>query len=85
MNVREALEKYSEFAPMVVRDLAGKTRKHVIQVDVLRLAPDLEAALRATAEAVEHLYLTASDAELAHPEALDKCVTAGVAVLGEKT
>ena len=51
MNVREALRGYAEFAPMTVRDLRGVVRKEVIQVDVLRLATDIERALRAEREA----------------------------------
>ena len=46
MKVREVLEKYSEYAPMTERDLTGKIRRHVIAVDVLRLAPIIERALR---------------------------------------
>ncbi|KKM17206.1 hypothetical protein LCGC14_1678140 [marine sediment metagenome] len=47
MNVREVLNGYAEYAPMTVRDLKGVVRKQVIQVDVLRLAPDFEIALHA--------------------------------------
>ncbi len=46
MNIKDALKEFSKFEPMVARDLLGKVREEVIQVDLLKLAPRVERGLR---------------------------------------
>ncbi len=46
MNIKEALMEFAVFEPMLVADLSGKVREEVIQVNILKLAPKIEGALR---------------------------------------
>ena len=50
MNIKEALMEFCIFEPMTVRDLSGKIREEIIQVDILVLAKDIEKALRVAIE-----------------------------------
>ena len=76
MNLQAKLETYSKFAPMTVRDLSGKVREKIIQVDVLVLVPKIEAALRAAYD--EGCEDTESENHLRHS---DRGVTTGITEL----
>ena len=45
MSIKEALMKFCIFDPMTIRDLSGKTREEIIQVDLLALSEEVEEAL----------------------------------------
>ena len=80
MNVREVLDGYAEFAPMTVRDLRGVVQKQVIQVDVLRLASDIEKGFRAAwAEGTAD----GRSIDCGYGKSSDNGVTAGITVMVE--
>jgi len=75
MNTREALEKAHKTYPLHNYTYPGDA------LDIL--APKIEAALRKTAnEMLYHKEMVAKD-EKCGDECIDKCVTAGIAVLSD--
>ena len=66
---------------MTIRDLSGKTREEIIQVDLLVLAPKIKEALRAAVRemAIEYGVYYTDEREL--EDRIDKCIAVGAAEL----
>lgn len=79
MTVKKVLESHSKYSPMVVWDLTGRERQHVIQVDLLVLVPKIEAALRAA-----YAQCFSDTCAIGQELDTDRGVTAGIEVMGEE-
>lgn len=89
MNTKEALQKFELYSLATITDLIGITRKQVIQVDIVKLAPKVEEAFLAAALEM-HSWILPWDEEhyetmKTDPTVLAACIAAGIAKLGEET
>jgi len=46
MNIKDAIMEFAIFEPMTVRDLSGKVREEVIQINMIEFVPRIEKAVR---------------------------------------